>query len=110
MLREIITDRDKLFISKFWQTLIAQFGTNHKLSTSYHPQTDGQTERINQILEQYLRFYVDFKQENWVQLLPMAQFAYNSAIQETIGMSPFFANYGYNPEAYREPRPKESTS
>jgi hypothetical protein len=75
MPREIISDRDKLFTSKFWQTLTAQLGTNHKLSTSYHPQTDGQTERINQVLQQYLRFYVDFKQENWVRLLPMAQYS-----------------------------------
>jgi hypothetical protein len=107
---EIISDRDKIFTSRFWRTLTALLGTNHKLSTSYHPQTDGQTERINQILEQYLRFYVDFKQDNWVQLLPMAQFAYNSAMQSTIGMSPFYANYGYNPEAYREPRPNDRQS
>jgi hypothetical protein len=101
---EIISDRDKLFTSKFWTSLMAQLGANHKLSTAYHPQTDGQTERLNQTLEQYLRSYVNHQQDNWVSLLPMAQFAYNSAITETTKVSPFFANHGYDPQAYREPR------
>jgi hypothetical protein len=101
---EIISDRDKLFISKFWQTLTTQLGTKSKLSTAFHPQTDGQTERTNQTLEQYLRCYVNYRQDNWVGLLPMAQFAYNSASTETTKVSPFFANYGFEPEAYRTPR------
>jgi hypothetical protein len=105
--KEIISDRDKLFISKFWQTLTTQLGTKSKLSTAFHPQTDGQTERTNQTLEQYLRCYVNYRQDNWVGLLPMAQFAYNSASTETTKVSPFFANYGFEPEAYRTPRTSE---
>jgi hypothetical protein len=101
---EIISDRDKLFTSKFWRTLMALLGANHKLSTAFHPQTDGATERLNQTLEQYLRGYVNHQQDNWVQILPVAQFAYNSAMTETTKVSPFFANYGYQPEAYRQPR------
>jgi RNase H-like domain found in reverse transcriptase/Reverse transcriptase (RNA-dependent DNA polymerase)/Integrase zinc binding domain/Chromo (CHRromatin Organisation MOdifier) domain len=101
---EIISDRDKLFTSKFWKSLMAQLGTNHKLSTAFHPQTDGQTERLNQTLEQYLRSYVNQQQDNWVQLLPMAQLAYNGAKSEPTGVSPFFANFGYEPQAYRQPR------
>jgi RNase H-like domain found in reverse transcriptase/Reverse transcriptase (RNA-dependent DNA polymerase)/Integrase zinc binding domain/Chromo (CHRromatin Organisation MOdifier) domain/gag-polyprotein putative aspartyl protease len=101
---EIISDRDKLFTSKFWTSLMAQLGANHKLSTAFHPQTDGQTERLNQTLEQYLRNYVNEKQDNWVELLPTAQFAYNSAKSEPTGVTPFFANHGYEPEAYRQPR------
>ena len=101
---EIISDRDKLFTSKFWTSLMAQLGTNHKLSTAFHPQTDGQTERLNQTLEQYLRSYVNQQQDNWVELLPLAQFAYNSAKSEPIQISPFLANLGYNPEAYKQPR------
>lgn len=101
---EIISDRDKLFTSKFWTSLMAQLGANHKLSTAFHPQTDGQTERLNQTLEQYLRSYVNEQQDNWVELLPLAQFAYNSAKSEATGTSPFFANHGYQPEAYRQPR------
>ena len=74
---------------------MALLGANHKLSTAFHPQTDGQTERLNQTLEQYLRSYVNHQQDNWVQILPMAQFAYNSATAEATKVSPFFANYGY---------------
>jgi len=101
---EIISDRDKLFTSNFWKSLMAQLGANHKLSTAFHPQTDGQTERLNQSLEQYLRSYVNNRQSNWVELLPLAQFAHNSAKNGTTGISPFFANYGFEPEAYRQPR------
>jgi len=82
---------------------MALVGVKHKLSTAYHPQTDGQTERLNQTLEQYLRNFVNFRQDNWVKLLPMAQFAYNSAVTETTKISPFYANYGYEPRAYGTP-------
>lgn len=64
MPEEIISDRDKLFTSKFWRTLMALLGANHKLSTAFHPQTDGPTERLNQTLEQYLRSYVNYQQDN----------------------------------------------
>ena len=104
MPEEFLTDRDKLFTSTFWQSLMNLMGVYHKMSTSYHPQTDGQTERINQIVEQYLRCYIDYGQTNWVKLLPMAQFAYNSSFQETIKMTPFEANYSYCPAAYHEPK------
>lgn len=102
-LDEVISDRDKLFTSKFWTTLIALLGTKHKLYTAFHPQTDGQTERLNQTMESYLRCYVNYRQTNWVELLPLAQFSYNSAKTETTGVSPFFANYGYDPVAYKTP-------
>jgi hypothetical protein len=104
---EIISDRDKLFTSKFWSTLMALLGTKRKLSTAFHPQTDGQTERINQTMEAYLRCYVNYKQNNWVELLPLAQFAYNSSESEGNGVTPFFANYGYTPEAYHPPMKDE---
>ena len=100
---EIISDRDKLFTSKFWTTMTALLGSERKLSTAFHPQTDGQTERINQTMEAYLRCYVNYKQNNWVDLLPLAQFAYNSAESEGTGVTPFFANYGYTPEVYKAP-------
>jgi hypothetical protein len=92
---ELVTDRDKLFTSKFWQSLTSQLGVNSKLSTAHHPQTDGQTERLNQVLETYLRAYVNFEQDNWVELLPVAQIAYNSSRSETTKVTPYFANYGY---------------
>jgi hypothetical protein len=101
---EIVSDRGTTFASKFWQSLTSQLGVNHKLSTAYHPETDGQTERLNQTLEQYLRSYVNYQQDDWVIWLPLAQFAYNSAESEPIKCSPFFANYGFEPEIHRVPR------
>ncbi|KAM4064780.1 reverse transcriptase (RNA-dependent DNA polymerase) [Hirsutella rhossiliensis] len=86
------------------QALMAQLGTKHKLSTAYHPQTDGQTERLNQTLEQYLRCYISYEQNDWVKWLPTAQLAYNSSVTETTKLSPAYANYGYNPEAFKVTR------
>jgi hypothetical protein len=71
-LKKIILDRDKLFILKFWQALTAKIRIKTKLSTAFHPQTDGQTERINQNMEQYLRCYVNYEQDNWVEWLLIA--------------------------------------
>ena len=104
---EMVSDRGNTFVSKFWKALTARLGTNHKASTAYHPQTDGQTERINQIIETWLRCYINFEQNNWVELLPIAQLSYNSAQSESTGKSPFFLNYGFEPEAYRPPRQGE---
>ena len=108
--REIISDRDKLFMSKFWTTLTALLGIKRKASTAFHPQTDGQTERLNQTLEQYLRCYVNYRQDDWAGMLGLAQYAYNSAKNETTGVTPFFANYGREPEAFRMPTEKDSLS
>ena len=63
----------------------------------YHPETDGQTKRTNQILEQYLRMYINYEQDDWATLLPYAKFAYNNTPQSATGVSPFFANKGYHP-------------
>jgi len=63
----------------------------------YHPKGDGQTEHVNQTLEQYLRSYCNYQQDIWSELLPLAEFAYNNALSETTGVSPFFANKGYHP-------------
>jgi hypothetical protein len=101
---KIITDRDVKFTSKFWQTIIKHLGIHHAMSTSFHPQTDGQTERMNQTVEQYLRNYLNYRQNNWVPLLPMAQFAYNSSTHSMTGVTPFLANHGYEPKAYRIPK------
>ena len=105
---EFITDRDKLFTSKYWNTFLAKLGVKKKLSTSFHPETDGQTERTNQTLEQYLRMYANKLQDNWVELLPTAQLAYNSTRSATTKYSPHYANYGYEPTAHRDPKDVES--
>ena len=94
---KIISDQDKLFTSKFWNTWTRQLGIDTRMSTTYHPQTDGQTERTNQTMEQYLHHYINHRQDDWVELLPMAQFAYNDQQHSVTGMTLFFANYGRNP-------------
>ena len=68
------------------------------MSTAYHPQTDGQTERTNQVLEGYLRNFVNYDQDDWYQLLPLAEFAYNNSATNAHRMTPFYANYGFHPQ------------
>ena len=94
----IISDRGSQFTSEFWSRLCNLLDIKHSLSTANHPQTDGQTERVNGILEQYLRCFINERQNNWVDLLPFAEFAYNNTLQQSINQSPFFANYGFNPK------------
>ena len=96
--RDIITDRGSLFTSGLWKQITGKLRIERRLSTAFHLQTDGQTERTNAILEQYLRAYVNYQQDNWNELLPLAEFAYNNGYQETIKTTPFHANYGRNPE------------
>ena len=100
--KEFITDQDKLFTSKFWETLTAELGIQHKLFTAYHSQTDDQTERMNQTVETYLWHYVSKTQENWVQLLSIAQFVYNNVRNEIMRVTSFYVNYRYNLEMWRE--------
>ena len=96
--RDIITDRGSLFTSELWKETTKNLGIQRRLSTVVHPQRDGQTERTNAILEQYLRSYINYQQDNWSDLLAIAEFAYNNGYQETIQTTPFYANYGRNPE------------
>jgi hypothetical protein len=93
----IISDRGPVFISKFWKAFWSKLGTTLRLSTAFHPQTDGQTERVNQTLEQYLRCFINYQQDNWVSLLPLAEFAYNNSLHSSTNQTPFFALSGYNP-------------
>jgi len=108
--KEFITDRDKLFTSKFWETLTAELRINHKMLTAYHSQTDRQSKWMNQTVETYLRHYVNRNQDNWVQLLLTAQFAYNNTQNETMGETPFWANYEYNSKVWQEPQAHGSQS
>ena len=94
---DITSDRGPQFISHFWQRLLEILNISANLSTAYHPQTDGQTERVNQVLEQYLRCSVNYQQDDWVDLLPMAEFAYNNTLHSSTGVTPFFANAGFHP-------------
>ena len=94
----LITDRDTRFTSEFWDHLFKLCGTKMAMSTAYHPQTDGQTERLNRILEELLRPYISDGLDNWDSKLAAAEFAYNSATQESTGFSPFYLNYGHQPD------------
>ena len=96
---KIISDRDPRFISNFMKELCRLMGITQNVSTAYHPRTDGQSERSNQWLEQYLRFWVDHQQTNWHHYLPLAEFAHNSWKNETTGQSPFEILMGNSPRA-----------
>ncbi|KAI1512770.1 hypothetical protein Ptr86124_007790, partial [Pyrenophora tritici-repentis] len=101
--RTLVSDRGRQFTSHFWNRLCAQVGTHPKLSTSHHPETDGQTENANADLKQYLRAYVNYLQTDWAQLLPLAEFEANSAISTATGLSPFLATKGRQPRSGLEP-------
>ncbi|MCO5593976.1 hypothetical protein L7F22_047995 [Adiantum nelumboides] len=90
----IISDRDAKFTSKFWQAMFQSLGTQLNLSTAYHPETDGQTERVNQVIEDMLRAYCNQQPQKWIKFLHLVEFAYNSSHHRSLGMSPFKALYG----------------
>jgi hypothetical protein len=94
---DIISDCGVLFVSNFWRSLVKCLGIELNLSTAYHPETDGQTEHLNQVLEQYLRIYIDYLQDNWAPLLPLAEFAYNNAEHSATTLTLFFVNKGFHP-------------
>jgi len=93
----IVSDRGSLFTSDFWKRVTEALGISCNLSTAFHPQTDGQTERANATLEQYLRAYCNYQQDDWERLLPNADFCYNNTQTGTTKITPYFANYGYHP-------------
>ena len=90
-----VSDRDSRFTSETWKEFLRLSGIRPRMSTAFHPQTDGQTERLNQTIEAYLRAFVGKEQDDWVRLLPMAEFAYNNSTTTGNIMSPFYANYGF---------------
>ena len=94
MPKEIISDRDTKSTSNFWKSLMMGLETKFLFSTTYHPQTDGQTERVNQILEDLLRMHVMHQPRKWEDYLPLVEFAYNNGYQESLRMIPFEASYG----------------
>ena len=95
--KDIVSDRGPQFASKFWRRFMDLLGVKVKLSTAFHPETDGQTERVNQTLEQYLRCFINYQQDDWSRFLPLAEFTYNNTIHSSTGFTPFFANYGHHP-------------
>src|ERR1051325_4382026 len=95
--KTIVSDRDAKFTSRFWKSLFGLLNTHLAMSTAYHPQTDGQTEQMNQTMEQMLRIYTNYKHDNWDELLPAVEFAYNNSKQISTGYSPFELDCGRSP-------------
>lgn len=93
----IVSDRDPRFVSLFWKALWQQVGTRLRMSTGYHPETDGQTERQNRTLEEMLRAYVSYLQDDWDCFLVPAEMAYNNTVQASSKQTPFFLNCGQHP-------------
>ena len=99
---ELISDRDPRFTSEFWEELCKILGVKLCRSTSYHPQSDGQTERMNRTLEEMIRSYVAPNNENWDEILVDLEFAYNNSLNAVTGSTPFFLNYGQHPKTMTE--------
>jgi hypothetical protein len=97
-----VSDRDNRFMSTFWQELFRLVGTTLTPNTSYHPQTDGQTEIVNKWVEGYLQNYVSGQHKAWVKWLHLGEYCYNTTYHMSIGMSPFRALYSYDPLTFVE--------
>jgi hypothetical protein len=107
----IVSDRDSKFTGQFWQELFKLCGTKLAMSTAYHPQTDGQTERANRTLEEMLRAYISSQHDDWDEHLPAVEFAYNNSVNPSTGHTPFYLNYGAHPRVPStlvNPRPSTS--
>jgi len=96
---QIISDRGVQYLAELFQEWCKILGIESTMLTAYHPQTDRQTEHVNQALEQYLRCYVNYNLSNWLDLLPSAEFTYNNQVHEGIKKSPFYLEYSRHPRA-----------
>jgi len=101
----IVSNRCTQFVSSFTRALTDLLGIHQKVSMAFHPQTDGQTDRVNAIVEQYLRGYCNYQQDNWAELVSMAEFSHNNTLSTTLGITPFQAMYGDNPCYQINPNP-----
>jgi hypothetical protein len=102
----VVSDRGPLFVSEFWRAVCHRLQIKISLSTAYHPETDGQTENANAYLEQYLRQYINYAQDDVFEWLPLAEFSANNAVNASTQVSPFFANKGFHPRmSFGPPRP-----
>ena len=99
----IVSDRGGQMISKLWQRICQRYGIKSKLSSAHHPETDEQIENVNKILKNYLRAYVRYAQDDWVDFLPDAEFAANNHENASTGLTPFFADHGYHSRSEAEP-------
>jgi len=93
----IVSDHGSQFSSEFWTSLCSSLNIKPNLATAHHQQSNGQVERANSVIEQYLRCYCSTAQTDWCFYLPLCELAYNNSIHKSTGKSPFFANYGFHP-------------
>src|SRR5258708_17276265 len=100
----ITSDQGSKFVSHFFCSLGKLLQMRLHFTSGYHLEGDGQMEHANQVLEQYLWTYMNYQQDDWATLLPMAEFAYNNATNAMMGVSPFFVNKGYHPEFTADPQ------
>ncbi|KAF8624263.1 hypothetical protein AX17_007178 [Amanita inopinata Kibby_2008] len=100
----VTSDRGSEFVSRFFCLIGTALNMQLHFTSGYHPEGDGQTECVNQTLEQYLCIFCNYQQDNWSELLPLAEFAYNNAPSATTSISPFFANKGYHPNLTVHPK------
>ena len=94
----VTSNRGSEFVSYFFCSLGKALRMTLHFTSQYHPEGDGQTEQMNQTLEQYLQIYCNYQQDNWAELLPLTEFSFNNSPSTTTGVSPFFANKGYHPD------------
>jgi len=106
--QSIISDRDKVFLSDFWQALLSIHGTTLLMSTAYHPQTDGQTEVVNRCLETYLRYMCTEKANEWSKWLPLAEWWYNTTFHTAIELTPYEVVYNQPPPIHLPYLPGET--
>ena len=92
----IVSDRDTRITSQFWKSICHHSIIKRRMSTAFHPQTDGQTEILNRIVENYLRAFTNLEQMNWASLLPTAAFVYNNSFNHMLKTTPFRVMYRYN--------------
>lgn len=102
----IISDRDRIFTSTLWKELFALSDTQLLMSSSYHPQTEGQTERLNQCLEGFLRCVVHACPREWAKRIPLVEYWYNTSFHTTLGTTPFQVLYGHRPQHLGIPDPR----
>lgn len=103
----LVSDRGPQLASSFTTELNKILGTKSRMSTGYHPQTDGQTERANRVLEEMLRHYCNPDQDDWDLYLSLAEFAVNNAVHDSSGETPFFLKYGSHPSMPLSMNPTE---
>jgi Integrase zinc binding domain/Chromo (CHRromatin Organisation MOdifier) domain len=100
----ITTDRGVQFTAEFWKHVCRRLGIQSRMSTAYHPETDGQSENSNAVMETYLRAYVNYLQDDWSTWLGLAEFTANNWTSESTGLTPFFADTGHHPKTGLEPK------